>query len=55
MLGRRNIDEENLVLPLKKVIRIATPEDRETLMENRNKEKEAFVICQNKIEDTNCR
>ena len=51
VLGRRNIDEENLVLPLKKVIRIATPEDRETLMENRNKEKEAFVICQNKIEE----
>ena len=51
VVGPRCIDEENLVLPLKKVIRIATAEDRATLMENQNKEKEAFVICQNKIEE----
>ena len=51
VVGRRCVAEENLVLPLKKVIRIATPEDRITLLENQNKEKEAFVICQNKIDE----
>ena len=36
--------------PLKEVIRIATPEDTETEIRNRLKEKEAYRICQEKIQ-----
>jgi cell fate regulator YaaT (PSP1 superfamily) len=51
VVGTRSLDEERLVLPLKKVIRKATPEDQAILAENKDKEKEAFVICQTKIEE----
>ncbi len=37
--------------PLKEVIRVATPEDTETELRNRAKEKEAYRICQEKIRD----
>ena len=36
-------------MPLKSVIRIATPEDDETEAKNREKEKEAYKICLEKI------
>ena len=51
VVGPRCMDEENLVLPLKKVIRKATADDLSVLKENQDKEKEALVICQTKIED----
>lgn len=41
--------EENIVMPLKKVLRIATPEDDVAEQENKRKEKEAFDICLEKI------
>jgi len=41
--------EENLVTPLKKVIRKATPEDRERLASVQDKEKNAFAVCEQKI------
>ena len=37
------------VLPLKPVLRIATEQDHRTVEKNRQKEKEAFKICQEKI------
>ncbi|MDO4960480.1 MAG: stage 0 sporulation family protein [Eubacteriales bacterium] len=43
------IDEEKAAQPLKSVIRAATEEDKEKLKENRLKEKEAIVICRQKI------
>ncbi|GAV22937.1 PSP1 domain-containing protein [Carboxydothermus pertinax] len=43
------VSEEELVLPLKPVIRKATPEDLEILRENKEKEKKAFSICLEKI------
>ena len=43
------IDEENINQPLKKVLRIANENDIEVLEENKEKEKEAFKICENKI------
>ena len=49
VLGAREVDEESLNLPLKKVIRIATAEDEETMVENLEKSKEAFSICEEKI------
>jgi cell fate regulator YaaT (PSP1 superfamily) len=46
-----NIKASKLQQPLKDVIRIATPEDDETERRNRVKEKEAYRICQEKIQD----
>ena len=45
-----NIKASKLQQPLKDVIRIATPEDDETERRNRVKEKEAYRICQEKIQ-----
>ena len=49
IMGTRDIDDESWSTPLKKAIRIATEQDIQHGMENRNKEKEAFSICQKKI------
>lgn len=43
------VDEEKVVQPLKPVIRIANRRDMEQEAANREKEKEAFRICQEKI------
>ncbi len=48
-MDNREISEEEIVKPLKKLIRTATEEDIATVTENKRKEKEAFGICQQKI------
>lgn len=45
----RDMDEDKIIQPLKSVIRIATPEDDEIEKKNKEKEKEAFKICHEKI------
>lgn len=45
----RMMDEEKIVMPLKKVIRIATEEDEKIFAKNEAKAKEAFVVCEEKI------
>lgn len=50
VLGIREMDEENVIQPLKPVIRIAAAEDDKVADDNKAKEKEAFQICQEKIE-----
>ena len=45
-----DIPDEDLVSPLKKVIRIATAIDKRQVESNRRKEKEAFEVCLQKIE-----
>ncbi len=52
-IPNRYIDKESTVLPLKKVIRTATDEDRQQEAQNRVKEKEAFGICLEKIKEHN--
>lgn len=47
--GNTMVEDDDVVQPLKKVIRIATPKDDECEKENREKEKEAFTICEEKI------
>lgn len=47
--GSRDVEDDKVVQPLKPVIRLATPEDDEQEDGNREKEKEAFRICQEKI------
>ena len=48
--ANKTISEEELAHPLKPLIRIATEEDIKHLEENRRKEKEAYKICEQKIE-----
>lgn len=49
VLPNREMAEEKIVAPLKKIIRVATQKDEEIELQNREKEKEAFGICQEKI------
>src|SRR5690606_30728537 len=49
VLGLRDIDDDKIIQPLKPVIRQATPEDDEVERKNKEKEKEAFQICLEKI------
>ena len=48
--GRRT-EEEEIVQPLKNIIRIATKEDIIKQQENEKKEEKAFEICMKKIEE----
>ncbi|MCI8660697.1 MAG: stage 0 sporulation family protein [Lachnospiraceae bacterium] len=49
VLGNRQVEEENVIQPLKSVIRMATEDDHIKEKNNRKKEKDAFGICQEKI------
>ncbi|WP_124067860.1 stage 0 sporulation family protein [Clostridium sp. E02] len=49
VLGSREVEDEKVVQPLKPVIRMATPSDSEVENKNHEKEKDAFVICKEKI------
>jgi len=51
VIANREVSEEEIVAPLKKVMRIATEEDIKHAEENKLKEKEAFKICLQKIRD----
>lgn len=53
VLGSREVDESKVVQPLKSVIRMATAADEETERRNKEKEKEAFGICLEKIKKHN--
>ncbi len=47
--GNAQVSEDELVAPLRPVIRIATEEDLALVEENRKKEDEAFRICAQKV------
>lgn len=49
MIPPREVEEDGVVQPLKPVIRIATEADEITEQKNKEKEKEAFQICLEKI------
>ena len=49
VVSNKMVDDDQIVPPLKKVIRIATKDDLKTLEENEIKEKKAFDICKKKI------
>ena len=50
MTDPKEVSDEEVVQPLKPVIRIATEADEKTAEKNREKEKEAYKICLEKIE-----
>ena len=52
-MEKSEVDEEGIVKPLKEVLRKAEPKDIEQAEKNRQKEKEAFDICSQKILDHN--
>lgn len=49
VMSPTQVTDDKVVLPLKEVIRLATPEDDERERINRMKEKEAYRICKEKI------
>ncbi|MBN2910697.1 stage 0 sporulation family protein [Polycladomyces sp. WAk] len=49
VVGKRFVSEDEVVLPLKKVIRIADDQDAEVMKANRESAKEAMAICAEKI------
>ena len=49
--GNHLIPEKDVVAPLRAVLRKATAQDEKTVAENREKEKKAFLVCMEKIEE----
>ncbi len=50
VVGPKDVDDDQVVQPLKKVIRIGTERDLQTAADNKRKEKEAFGAALKKIE-----
>ena len=48
-IANKQVSEERIIAPLRKVIRKATYKDRKHYEENKRKEKEAFKVAENKI------
>jgi cell fate regulator YaaT (PSP1 superfamily) len=51
VIARKQVDENDVVLPLKKVLRIADPKDRLIVEENKSAAKEAYEVCSQKVSD----
>jgi cell fate regulator YaaT (PSP1 superfamily) len=53
VVGKKQIPEEDVIPPLKNVIRLATEEDEAVQAQNKEKEKDAYKICLEKIKKHN--
>lgn len=53
VVGRREVSEADVVLPLKQVTRIATGKDIETVEENRGRAREAVLVFKEKVASHN--
>lgn len=51
VIASKNVEEKDLVAPLKKVVRRATSKDEKKIQENKRKQADAFKVCQEKISD----
>jgi cell fate regulator YaaT (PSP1 superfamily) len=51
VIGPKDVNEDEIIAPLKKVLRVATDEDKARDEENKSKEGKAFEICLKKIEE----
>ena len=47
--GNHRIPPKEVVVPLRRVLRLTTPQDEKTVEENRAKEKRAYQVCTQKI------
>ena len=50
VIARKEVEDNEVTEPLKKVVRIATEKDEKMRIQNKGKEKDAFKICLEKIE-----
>ena len=50
VLGIREVAEEQIVAPLKKVLRVASEEDKKIYWDNKNKERDAMSLCLQKVQ-----
>jgi len=53
VMPNADVEDDKIIQPLKPILRRATEEDKKTEMKNREKEKEAFKICLEKIKKHN--
>lgn len=51
VVGPKEIEEDEIVSPLKKVLRVALDEDFEIHRENKKKAEEAIITCQEKVDE----
>ena len=49
--GVKEVGDEEITPPLRRVIRIATPEDAQHQLDNRAREKDAMATCQKKVDE----
>ena len=49
VIGSKDVEDNKIVMPLKGVIRKATDDDRIKYLDNKTRQKEAYVICSEKI------
>ena len=50
VIANRQVEDNAIVAPLKKIMRLANAKDLAQLEENRRREEEAFQICQQRIQ-----
>lgn len=53
VIEKKEVDDNDIVLPLKQVIRVADESDKAIVEENKRAAKEAFYICEQKIKEHN--
>jgi cell fate regulator YaaT (PSP1 superfamily) len=53
VIGPKDVDDDKIVSPLKGVIRKATDDDKKKYLDNKIRQKDAFVICNEKIKKHN--
>ena len=51
VIAKREVSDDQIVHPLKKVVRIATTQDEKKQEDNLKKNKKAFDICKEKINE----
>ncbi|MED3667091.1 stage 0 sporulation family protein [Geobacillus kaustophilus] len=51
VIANKQVDENDIVLPLKKVIRVASEKDKWIVEENKKAAREAYDICLRKVEE----
>ena len=49
VMPNRQVEDDKITVPLKSIIRVATPQDMKIIEQNKAKEENAFKICQEKI------
>ena len=50
-LGKKEVNNDSLVLPLKKVLRKANQSDQKAFLINQEKEREALAVCSQKVKE----